>query len=813
MKNNFVAHHRSRDDQIQTVYEHLIGVSSICKRFTAKVGLPEAGELLGLLHDIGKYSTDFQNYIKSETSLLNPDIDDDIDTDTKNLKGKIDHSTAGAQWIWQYFNRFGPQGKLVGQILAVCLSSHHGGMIDCLRIEGENGFLKRIQKNDALTHLRTCLEKADPEIKKFIGDIATENFLKRILKQVASIVSPEKKEHDRLKHFRLGFFTRFLFSCLIDADRIDSADFESPENKTFRNSKKVAWQIAIDRLEEKLSGFDVRNRVDELRNKISRHCLEAAVKQQGLYLLTVPTGGGKTFASMRYALHHAQKHQLDHIIYVIPYTSIIDQNAREIRKVLERVEDNYSWVLEHHSNLEPENQTWQSKLSSENWDAPVIFTTMVQFLETLFGGGTRGPRRMHNLANSVIIFDEIQCLPINCIHLFCNGLKFLTNHTGTTAVLCTATQPVLNCVNKEYGALEIPEENELAGDTVDLFKELKRVEIVNKTRPEGWTKEQIADLAVSQLQKKGNCLVIVNTKDWARLLYEMCSDLIKQGDEHIVFHLSTSLCPAHRTETLGDIRYRLDNELPLLCISTQLIEAGVDVDFNSVIRFLAGLDSIAQAAGRCNRNGNNDISQVYVVNPDHEHIDLLTDIKTGRDKANRVLGEKGHEDFLSPLSMDRYFSYYFYERTNQMTYPLTAKQAGRQDTLLNLLSDNPLNVGRERDGIKAAFSLQQSFKTAGKVFKSIDAPTQAVIVQYKEGQNIVGDLCAAPEPVKAYSLLKKAQKYSVNLFPNVWDKLVKAQAVRPVQKGEEIYYLDEQYYSPKFGVSTEIVNEMETPII
>jgi CRISPR-associated endonuclease/helicase Cas3 len=813
MKNNFVAHHRSCDNEIQTVYAHLMDTASICKQFTAKIGLPEAGELLGLLHDIGKYSPDFQNYIKTETGLLNPDMDD-TNADTKNLKGKIDHSTAGAQWIWQRFNRFGPQGKLVGQILAVCLASHHGGMIDCLRIEGENGFLKRIQKNTELTHLQTCLEAADLKIKESIEHIATENFLKQILKQVAGIVSPGQKEPHRLKHFRLGFFTRFLFSCLIDADRIDSANFECPENRKFRIKKKTDWQIAIDRLEEKLAGFNVHNRVDELRNKISKDCLKAAIKQQGLYLLTVPTGGGKTFASMRYALHHAQKHQLDHIIYIIPYTSIIDQNAREIRNVLEQAGDEDPWVLEHHSNLEPEKQTWQSKLSSENWDAPVIFTTMVQFLEALFGGGTRGPRRMHNLANAVIIFDEIQCLPINCIHLFCNGLKFLTDHAGTTAVLCTATQPVLNCVNKEYGALEIPAENQLACDTTDLFKELKRINIENKTRPGGWTKEQIASLAIDQVQEKGNCLVIVNTRDWARQLYERCADIVNQGDnENIVFHLSTSLCPAHRTEILDDIRYRLDNELPLLCISTQLIEAGVDVDFNSVIRFLAGLDSIAQAAGRCNRNGNNDISQVYVVNPDNESIDLLTDIKTGRDEAERVLEEQGHEDFLSPISMDRYFSYYFYERADQMTYPLTAKQAGRQDTLLNLLSDNPLNIGREKDAQKAVFSLQQSFKTAGRVFKSIDAPTQAVIVQYKEGKSIVADLCAATEPAKAYSLLKKAQKYSINLFPNVWDKLVKAQAVQPVQKGEEIYYLDEQYYSPKFGVSTEVVNEMETPII
>lgn len=236
MKNSFVAHYRSRDDKIQTVCEHLIGVSSICKQLTAKIGLSEAGELLGLLHDIGKYSTDFQNYIKTETGLLNPDIDD-TDADAKSLKGKIDHSTAGAQWIWQRFSRFGLQGKLVGQILAVCLSSHHGGMIDCLRIEGENGFLKRIQKSDVLTHLQICLETADLKIKDAIEHVATEDFLKQILQKIICIVSPGEQEPNRLKHFRLGFFTRFLFSCLIDADRIDSADFECPENNKFRTKK------------------------------------------------------------------------------------------------------------------------------------------------------------------------------------------------------------------------------------------------------------------------------------------------------------------------------------------------------------------------------------------------------------------------------------------------------------------------------------------------------------------------------------------------------------------------------------------------
>lgn len=535
-------------------------------------------------------------------------------------------------------------------------------------------------------------------------------------------------------------------------------------------------------------------------------CLKRAVDSQGIYTLTVPTGGGKTYASIRYALRHAKKHKLDHIYYILPYTSIIEQNAQVIREVLEKGDDSFSWVLEHHSNLEPEKQTWRMKLSSENWDAPIIFTTMVQFLETLFGGGTRGVRRLHNLSKSIIIFDEIQSLPVKCVHLFCNSLDFLVKHAGSTALLCTATQPLLNGVNPEYGTLETPAGNELVDNVSGLFEDLKRVEICPEIRNGGWSEDEIVDLALNQLEAKGNCLVVVNTKAWAQKLFSLSQSRLNDND--VLFHLSTSLCPAHRKVILGKVNDRLDAGLPVLCISTQLIEAGVDVDFNAVIRFLAGLDSIAQAAGRCNRNGKHEISQVFVVNPRDESISMLDDIRIGRDKANRVFSEHEHLDFLGPQAMTRYFSYYFYERADLMKYPLTEQQAGRTDTLLNLLTDNPCNVGREKDSCKRMFRLQQSFKTAGQSFASIEAPTQPVIVPYDKGKDIIANLCADFAPSKAYGLLKQAQKYSVNLFPNIWEKLVSEKAVHAVKDGEEIYYLDERYYSDHFGVSTEAVSEM-----
>jgi CRISPR-associated endonuclease/helicase Cas3 len=705
---------------------------------------------------------------------------------------------------------YSEQGRLIGQILAVCLASHHGGLLDCLRVDGINGFQKRISKEDAETHLHECLNSCEKEIVDTLTSLASDCFLKDVWKKIVAIVDPHKNEAARLKHFRLGFFTRFLLSCLIDADRINSADFENPGNRKFRSSCPLNWQPAIDRLESHLAGLAERNQVDVIRNRISNQCRRRAVDPQGIYTLTVPTGGGKTFASIRYALHHSKEHALDHIYYIIPYTSIIEQNARVVREVLEKADDEYPWVLEHHSNLEPESQTWHAKLSAENWDVPIIFTTMVQFLEVLFAGGTRGVRRLHNLARSIIIFDEIQSLPVKCVHLFCNGLQFLVEHAGSTAILCTATQPLLNGVNPEYGALKVPVENELVHDVTELFKELKRVEIENLLRPGGWSEKEIADLAMNQLREKGNCLVVVNTKAWAQKLFACCQPHL---DTNAIVHLSTSLCPAHRKEVLAKVNQRLDNGLPVLCISTQLIEAGVDVDFNAVIRFLAGLDSIAQAAGRCNRNGKQKTSRVFVVNPSEEAIAMLDDIRIGRDKAERVLGEPEHDDFLGPQVMARYFSYYFFDRAELMKYPLREKQAGRPDTMLNLLSDNPCNVGRMQDPRKAMFSLQQSFKTAGRLFASIEAPTRAVIVPYGQGRDIIAGLCADFAPATAYALLKKAQKYSVNLFPNVWEKLVQQQAVHPVQESEAIYYLDGRYYSENFGVSTEVVAEMDTLIV
>lgn len=815
-QNNYIAHKREKDGEIQPLHTHLDEVGTISAHFAKKIGITDVGRLIGLLHDFGKYSQQFQSYIKSATGEINPDADDYVDA--KGMKGKVDHSTAGAQFVWQRLSRFGKsgagQGELCGQILALCIASHHSGLIDCFSLDDRPVFADRIQKADDKAHLEECQSVADQEILDQIDRLANVEAVKELFGQLRKFVNFD--ELSMVGHFNLGFFTRFLFSCLIDADRLNSAEFEDPVRleERLNNTAPVQWGVALERLEIHLATLASRNYVDELRREISENCKSNAYKEQGLYTLTVPTGGGKTYASLRFALHHAKHHELERIVYVIPFTSIIEQNATVIREVLEKDDDLRPWVLEHHSNLEPEQQTWQTKLVSENWDSPIVLTTMVQFLEALFSGGTKGVRRLHQLANSILIFDEVQTLPINCVHLFCNAINFLSPRCNTTAVLCTATQPSLNELRgSNKGQLIIPEENELAGDFSRHFRELRRVDVNKLLKPGGWSAQEVADLAVTQFKERNSCLVIVNTKAWAQELYQRCAEKM---DESELFHLSTNQCPAHRKVLLEEIRVRLDTNQPVLCISTQLIEAGVDVDFATVIRFLAGLDSIAQAAGRCNRNGrlkdeqgNLVKGQVYIVNPDKESTGMLKDIEIGKDKAERVFSEN-HEDLLSPEAIKQYFRYYFFERADDMTYRLKDSNKFRNDNLLNLLST--------RDGSNANFTdregkiplLRQAFMEAGKQFKAIDAPTQAVIVQYGDGQKLVAELCSVAKEFDAhryYQLLRQAQKYSVNVFPNVWAKLADAEAVHEIQPGHGIYYLAEDFYSENFGLSDQAVGK------
>ena len=818
MKFTFIAHVRKTDKCPQSVQTHLVETSELAKIFARKLNLEPVGELLGLMHDFGKYSRKFQKYIHDETGLFNPDLDDEESTPNSS---KVDHSTAGAQWVYRELRKFGAAqgiGEFLGQMLGLCIASHHGeGLIDCLDGEGNPKWIERFNKTDELTHLAECEQNADEVVQKKAHELAGENLIRSLLKAVKPILS-DSTTNDKIKEFYLGCLTRFLFSCLIDADRINSSDFEREAQKEVRHlTEKPDWQMAIDQVEAKLAGFQNRYPIDEIRRRISSDCLKRAVDSQGIYTLTVPTGGGKTLASLRYALHHAQKHNLDRIIYIIPYTSIIDQNAQAVREILGE-----DWVLEHHSNLEPEKQSWQDKLLSENWDKPIVFTTMVQFLDAWFGGGTRGARHIHPMTNSVLIFDEIQTLPVKCVHLFCNVLNWLTKFGKSTAVLCTATQPLLGESGLQNfpegkresiaarGLLRLPENAEIMGKHQDLdklFADLSRVEIRFNEKAGGWNVKEAGAFWLEQFQTAPSCLFIVNTKKWAQELYQYCKG--QNVPPETLFHLSTHQCAAHRKAIFDTIKGRLKNKEPVICISTQLIEAGVDISMACVIRALGGLDSIAQAAGRCNRHGEKEgKGQVWVLNlQEQDFTRILPDIQAGKNHAERVFRDFAGQDILQPEAMKRYFEYYFYQRSDEMSYSIKNSTTG---SLLDWLSDNALNPYGEKNNkrSKPLPLLMQSFKNAGRAFQAIDAPTHAVIVPYGEGAELIVKLCGEWDPKEMYDAKKKAQRYSVNVFPNVWNKLQKENALHETIEGSGIYYLNERYYNDEFGLSLDETSEM-----
>lgn len=824
----YIAHVRKSDGAKQSLLDHLTGTAELAKQFANKIGLPLSGELIGLVHDLGKYSDDFQIYIKSATGIFNPDIDDEY-VDTKGLKGKIDHSTAGGQFVAHLIAEYQRQKNITEthalillQVLVICIFSHHSGLINILDKNGNAIFNKRLrEKKEADSHIQECQKSMSSKIDGYARELVA-TILDSEVKSLAKFIEPN---NPKITAFYQGFLTRLLFSCLIDADRSNSIAFEYPQQTHELTFVKPNWQTAINDIETLYANFakthqNAFNPINEKRNEIAQTCLKKSQLNQGVFTLTVPTGGGKTEASLRFAVNHAKKHNLDRIIYIIPFTNIIEQNAQRVRKILETQSNYGEWVLEQHSNLEPNVQTWQSKLIADNWNAPIVFTTMVQFLESCFGGGTKGVRRLHQMTNAVLIFDEIQTLPINCYYLFNNAVNFLSQFCRSSIVLCTATQPVLDKLpHTNKGRLKLASDYEIIGDSEslsNLFTTLDRVDVHDCTTSEGQTIEVLSDFIKTKLQIYESVLVIVNTKIWAKNLFKQLKDELFGFK---IYHLSTGQCAKHRKVLVSEIKQRLKQGLPTLVISTQLIEAGVDISFNCVIRFLAGLDSIAQAAGRCNRNGelvdsdgNSVKGQVFIVNPDNESLGSLLTIKVGQDCTRLILldakKENSKKNLLHPDYIKQYFNYFIQHETlqRQMSYPVDvgnnkfdSKGTGGY-SVLDWLSDNASNTGKHPT---TKPMLQQSFMDAGRAFKAIDAPTYSIIVPYGEdGNELIKDLLATKVVTKDfYQLVKKAQQYSINLYEQDWTA-IKNGRQQILDTGIYVLTFD-SFYDQEFGLNVD----------
>ena len=808
----FLAHasNISGSEHGQLLEEHLRCVASLAEKFATKANIPMCGRLVGLLHDFGKYSKEFQSYLRSATGILNPE--DSSYVDATSLKGKIIHSFAGGQHIWHRWKgkKNKPGVMVVAQLLALCVISHHSGLKDCITPNGEDAFGKAMESPEKKAHHDECLASCDSALAKEIEDLLDRPALQELARalsgmKVALDSKPAKDENSQA--FCRGLLARFLLSCLVDADRTDTACFMEPEWENRLAQVPVRpWDRLVPRLEAHLAGMTGGCPIDELRREISEECARHAEDEPGLFSLTVPTGGGKTLASLRFALRHAQRHGLDRIVYVVPYTSIIEQNAAIARAILEAGETAGSIVLEHHASFQPDDdepvgesfRRWERL--TESWDAPVVITTMVQFLETLFGRSAHRARRMHNLARSVLVFDEVQTVPLRCLRMFCLAVEFLIMQCGASAVLCTATQPCLDKVpNPEQGSLRLDPKRELVHDVPSLFRRLRRTEFVLHCGKRPASLAYVASLAAEELRKKGACLVICNTKKAAETIYASCSAEMDVSR----CYLSTSLCPAHRMDKLESLYEDLRKGRPVLCVSTQLIECGVDVSFPVVVRLAAGLDSVLQAAGRCNRHGEGGtLGRVHVVWAAEDGLENLPDIRHGQQIFLDMLTQcadvlkASDNDLTRPELLEWYFRTYFYRQQNRMSYAVSAGNCGlmRNDTLLRLLGSNdmsPCNIH--------TFLMKQSFSTASQLFEPIESQTTGVIVPYKDGEIVINELFSSEFLYKKKELLRKAQRYAVNIYANKLKILKNAGGVIGIGDSN-IWALDMQFYSDEFGL-------------
>jgi CRISPR-associated endonuclease/helicase Cas3 len=765
----------------QAVADHLKEVSLLAKKFGETFHAENIAYVVGLLHDFGKYTQAFQDYLK-----------DGIEGE-KVRRGEVIHALQGAKYILETIKE-----PLVAEIIANIIGTHHGGLYDGV-YDGKKPIIEKI-KNENLDYDKAkSAFLSENQLPENIIQLC-ENEIRAMCKQCASAKLEVR--------FMLHLWTKAIYSCLVDADRFDAAGFDI-ESEIHRDVPK--WSEYSEQLNKFLANIK-SNATDDIKNIrkiISNQCEHEGERRQGIFTLSVPTGGGKTLSSLRFALKHAEEHGLKRIIYVIPYLSILDQTAKNIRKALAESEtdDAYrqtdEFILEHHSNLEipeKENEDEQDnaekkyKLLTSRWDSPIILTTMVQFLETIYSNKASRLRKFHNMANSVIIFDEIQALPIKCVHLFNEAVNFLYTFGKSTALLCTATQPHLNKVKRPILLSANPNIVSVSHEEAKYFE---RVVVIDKTRQEGWTIEEIAELTKSQLDSGKSTLVILNTKAEAKELYEKC----KQFDCEKAF-LTTNLCPAHRMEILERLRDNLDNHRLTLCISTQLIEAGVDVSFDCVIRAKAGLDSIVQGAGRCNRNGESPILQeVYVVNIKDEELSGLPEIEDGKKATRRIFRDMKGKNFLGEEAMEWYYKCYFCSqqkddksKLNKMDY-ITKNE---KDTIYNLLSQNIYGVKAYKSQNDLPYhGLPCAFKTAAEEFSVIDEGQIGIVVPYGEATELVKQFRGTYDPKEKSSILKKLQKYTVSVYPHTLQELRKAVIIID---GCFYFLEDDDYYDEEQGL-------------
>ena len=698
----YIAH--LNEERIQTMKDHLCGTAELAGRFAGRFGKSDWGYACGMLHDIGKYSLAFQDKIKN------------------NSDRRVDHSTAGAKACFEKGGMY--------SFMSYCIAGHHSGLPD-YGSSSDPGNAPTLQGRKK-KHIEDCgaykSEIHIPEIKTLPFD--PQN-------------SPDPD-------FSLSVFIRMLYSCLVDADFLDTEYFMK-EGRTQRETGEEP-SVLLEKLKKHVAGWllnEDTETVNGRRTEILRHCFEWGHKERGIFQLTVPTGGGKTIASLAFALQHAVENQMDRVIYVIPYTSIIEQNAAVFRKILG--EQN---VLENHYNVDYESteELKPMQLASENWDKPVVVTTNVQFFESLFANKSSKCRKLHNIANSVIIFDEAQMLPTDYLKPCIAVMEELAANFGSSIVLCTATQPALS----PFFQRKMPV-TELCPRVEEQFRFFERVTFQNV----GTISE---DELIEKLQKEEQAICIVNTKKRAQRLYQ------KMKGEG-VFHLSTAMYPKHRRRVLDKIRRLVKDGKRCILISTSLVEAGVDLDFCTVYRQLAGVDSMIQAAGRCNREGKRAAQDSFAYLFQFEEKEYVPGQQLQIDVSKMLLSEG--EDISSLHGIEKYFEALYHFRGESLD----------KKKIFEEFKDKRYN-----------------FAKAAKEFKLIEENTLTVFISREEEAEEL--LWQIKHQGYTKSGMRKAGQYCIQLYENDIEKLRGAGMLRQVPGGIENFYelVDSGQYSEEMGL-------------
>ena len=711
----------------QTLQSHSVNVGEMASEFARVFGAQEIACQMGQLHDVGKYSEPFNHRLHGGPS--------------------VDHATAGAKiaverWV-----------NVIGKLMAFCIAGHHAGLANG-NGEGDN---RRTLKD------RLALQ--------FGADIpALDNLWQQEIKLPETLSVPPLKADTHHPFFSYAFFTRMLYSCLVDADYLDTEAFYSNlENKAVERGGYPDLNALQDNFNQFINNFrrriaqapeqteaEKRNAtLNRLRSEILDYAVEQAAQLQGLFTLTVPTGGGKTFTSMAFALEHAKQHDMRRVIYVIPFTSIIEQNAAEFRKAFGELGEQA--VLEHHSTfddgkLQDEATKDKLRLASENWDAPIVVTTAVQFFESLFADRSSRCRKLHNIAGSVIILDEAQMLPLNLLLPIMQAIKELAQNYRCSIVMCTATQPAVQAENGFYRGFE--NVREIAPKPTALFDKLRRTTVQHIGT------QTDADL-LAKLAEQQQMLVIVNNRRHARSLYDQAKHL--DG----TFHLTTLMCAKHRSQKLDEIRDRLKNGEPCRVIATSLIEAGVDVDFPLVMRAEAGLDSVAQAAGRCNREGKrpSENSFVWIFAPEEQW--KAPPELAAQAAVMRLTADSFSDDLLSTQAVAAYFAELYQLKGSEL--------------------DNKKILKMHND---TGQSLDFPFQTIADKFRMIESHMQPLIIPFDgEAENLISSLHHADH---IGGLLRKLQPYTVQIPEKALAALYKAGRIEPINEknfGKQFYTL------------------------